>query len=59
MQQNLGFLFAAFALTWVAIFGYLFLVQRQLVDTGRRLRVLESEQSSGELPGRSSEPGGG
>lgn len=45
MHQNLGFLFAAFAVTWVALFGYLFLVQRMLIDTNARLRELEGAPS--------------
>lgn len=43
MHQNLAFLFAAFAITWLGLFAYLFVVQRMLGDTRRRLRWLEEE----------------
>ena len=55
MPQNLGYLFAAFAVTWLGLFGYLWVIQRMLSDTDRRLRALEDEarerldSSAGEL----------
>lgn len=53
MQQNLGFLFAAFAATWVAFFAYLFIVQRMLAETNKRLRNLSDEQPSPGSPSSS------
>jgi len=54
VQQNLGFLFAAFAVTWAGFFLYLFLVQRGLSETRQRLAVLEAEeQAQGDDPDNS------
>jgi CcmD family protein len=44
MHQNLGYLFAAFAVTWVVLFAYLAIIQRMLTDAGKRLRALESAE---------------
>lgn len=44
MDQGLGFLFAAFAVTWAGLFGYVFFVQRTLGETRRRLRWLEEDE---------------
>jgi CcmD family protein len=41
MPQNLGFLFAAFAITWLALFAYLFIIQRLIASTASRLQSLE------------------
>lgn len=43
MHQNLGYLFAAFAATWIALFAYFFFIQRLLADASRRLRWLEDQ----------------
>jgi CcmD family protein len=56
VQQNLGFLFAAFAVTWLAFFAYLFLIQRMLVETVKRLRTLQRQPSGGALPQAQGEP---
>ncbi len=56
MHQNLGFLFAAFALTWAAFFVYLFYVQRLLAETGRRLRALERVSSARRAAPRRPDP---
>jgi len=58
VQQNLGFLFAAFAVTWAGFFLYLFFVQRGLAETRRRLAVLEAEhqQVAGDEPDSSGAP---
>jgi CcmD family protein len=48
VPQNLGFLFAAFAVTWVGFFLYLFLVHRVLSETRKRLALLEKEAASSE-----------
>lgn len=48
MPQNLGYLFAAFAVTWVTLFGYIFYVQRMLAETSARLRALEETTSADE-----------
>lgn len=46
MHGNLGFLFAAFAITWAGFFAYLFIVHRLLADTRRRLRWIEDDANS-------------
>jgi len=43
MHQNLGYLFAAFASTWVALFAYILYIQRRLGETRRRLKWLEDD----------------
>jgi CcmD family protein len=48
LSQNLGFLFAAFAVTWIGFFGYLFFVRRLLRDTRERLALLEREDAPDE-----------
>jgi CcmD family protein len=55
LHQNLGYLFAAFAVTWVALFGYLLFVERLLAQTRRRLTWLE-EDASARQRGEASEP---
>jgi hypothetical protein len=34
-------LFAAFAATWIGLFGYIFYVQKKLADSTRRMSELE------------------
>jgi CcmD family protein len=46
MHQNLGYLFAAFAVTWVGLSGYVFIVQRALAETNTRLRELEGDRAA-------------
>lgn len=46
MQQSLGYLFAAFAGTWIAIFGYIFYIQHRLNETRRHLHWLEEDAAS-------------
>jgi CcmD family protein len=59
MPQNLGFLFAAFTITWVAFFVYLFYVQRLLAGVARRLQSLEQRASrTGDGAGRVDNAGG-
>jgi CcmD family protein len=43
MEQNLGYLFAAFAVTWAALCLYVFSIQRTLLETRRRLAALEDD----------------
>ena len=45
MHQNLGYLFAAFGVTWIALFVYLFIIQRMIGETAARLRALEQDRS--------------
>ena len=59
MPQNLGYLFAAFAVTWVALFAYVFFVQRLLTDTGRRLKALEREPAGARAEARPTDGSGG
>jgi len=40
VPNNLGFLFAAFAVVWVALFGYVVLLSGQLRQLRQELRAL-------------------
>ena len=42
-NDNLGYLFAVFFLTWVAFFGYIFFLSRRLVGLKSELEELKSE----------------
>lgn len=44
MHQNLGYLFAAFAVTWLAIFAYLLYVQHLLGQVRTRLQWLQEDR---------------
>ncbi|MGI8550605.1 MAG: CcmD family protein [Dehalococcoidia bacterium] len=46
MHQNLGYLFAAFAATWLALFAYIFFMQRRLQETRWRLHQLEDDSGA-------------
>jgi CcmD family protein len=41
--DNLPFLFAAFAVTWVVFFVYAFFISRRRQETQRELRILRQE----------------
>lgn len=43
MHQDLGYLFAAFAVTWAGLFGYVFFIQQRLAETRRRLDWLDED----------------
>jgi CcmD family protein len=43
MHANLGYLFAGFAATWVALFAYIVYIQHRLTETRQRLRWIEEE----------------
>ncbi len=42
--QNLDYLFAAFAILWVVIFGYFFYITRQLGELRREVKALHEER---------------
>ena len=46
--QNFDYLFAAFAILWVVIFGYFFFLTRQLGELRRDVNALREERASGE-----------
>ena len=46
--QNFDYLFAAFAILWVVIFGYFFFLTRQLGELRREVNTLREERASGE-----------
>lgn len=46
--QNFDYLFAAFAVLWVIIFGYFFFLTRQLADLRREVNALREERDHGE-----------
>lgn len=44
--QNLDYLFAAFAISWVVVFGYFFFLTRQLADLRREVNALREEREN-------------
>lgn len=46
MDDNLGYLFAAFAVTWVAIAGYLLYLGQQVRALRDEIATLEDERES-------------
>ncbi len=46
--ENFDYLFAAFAILWVVIFGYFFFLTRQLGELRREVNALREERASGE-----------
>ncbi len=46
--QNFDYLFAAFAILWVVIFGYFFFLTRQLGELRREVNALREERANGE-----------
>lgn len=44
MDDNLGYLFAAFAITWVAIAGYLYYINTQIQSLEDDLQDLEEQR---------------
>ena len=50
--QNFEYLFAAYAIVWVVIFGYFFFLTRQLGDLRREVNALREErkESAGNPP---------
>ncbi len=49
-MQNLPYLFAAFAIAWLVLFGYLFVVHVQVRGVERELEVLKA-RLGGAAPG--------
>ena len=45
MIQNFDYLFAAYAILWVVIFGYFFFITRQLSDVRREVEALREERA--------------
>ncbi len=43
--QNLDYLFAAYAILWVIIFGYFFYLTRQIGDVRREVDALQRERA--------------
>ena len=46
MDDNLGYLFAAFAVTWLAIAGYLLYIGQQVKSLRDEVRMLEEVDDS-------------
>ena len=44
--QNFDYLFTAFAILWVVVFGYFFFLTRQLADLRREVNALRQERES-------------
>jgi CcmD family protein len=57
MSENLGYLFAAFAITWTGFFAYFFYVHRLLAGARQELRLLEQEQPGESVAGTRPESG--
>ena len=48
--QNFDYLFAAFAILWVIVFGYFFFLTRQLADLRREVNALREERENQASP---------
>ena len=48
--QNFDYLFAAFAILWVVVFGYFFFLTRQLADLRREVNALREERENQDGP---------
>ena len=46
--QNFEYLFAAYAILWVVVFGYFFYITRQLGDLRREVNALREQHTSRE-----------
>lgn len=46
MDDNLGYLFAAFAVTWLAIAGYLLYLGQQVRDLRDEVRLLDDRDDA-------------
>lgn len=44
--QNFDYLFAAFAILWVIVFGYFFFLTRPLADLRREVNALREERKN-------------
>ncbi|MCY4437339.1 MAG: CcmD family protein [Chloroflexi bacterium] len=44
--QNFEYLFAAYAILWVVVFGYFFYITRQLGDLRREVNALREQHTS-------------
>ncbi|MDE2817717.1 MAG: CcmD family protein [Chloroflexota bacterium] len=44
--QNFDFLFAAYTILWVIVFGYFFFLTRQLADLRREVNALREERGN-------------
>ena len=53
-SENLPYLFAAYAVTWVAFFTYLFFVSRHQREMEREIRELKQALDLRENPGQPS-----
>jgi CcmD family protein len=53
VPQNLAYLFAAFAVTWVGLFAYVLYVQKRLTDATDRMNAIEQslDEREGQQPG--------
>jgi CcmD family protein len=48
MAQNLGYLFGAFAVTWIGLYGFIFYIQRKLAEATNRMNDLERRLREGD-----------
>lgn len=46
MDNNLTYLFAALAVTWVGLWAYMYYLGQRVRELGRDVRVLESERDA-------------
>jgi len=47
-QQNLVYLFAAYTIIWIVLFGYMFFMAQQVGDLRSQLEALHRRRSAGE-----------
>lgn len=47
-MDNLGYLFAALAITWIGLFGYMYYLGQRVRELRRDVGVLEHQQAESE-----------
>ena len=57
-MQNLPYLFATYAIVWLVLFGYLFVVTAQVRSVQREVQLLQEQVGAADRPA-ASEPVGG
>lgn len=55
---NLVYLFAAYTIIWIVLFGYMFFVSQQIVDLRNQLEALRRGRGGAETGPRARDAGG-
>ena len=53
-EQNLVYLFVAYTIIWIVIFGYMFFLGQQVGDLRAQLQALRQQRSSAQSDGERS-----